>query len=354
MTALSLFCALAAISFADAAPPVAYEYPSEFAKDEEAGLDGRYALRIVHRPTNLGFRFVRGGRYTIGSEGTTDSAVITVEVTDFYIAERQLSYAQTCKLARQYALSMRDEVLKNDAGLKMKNEAFQERGALGARYFSEHDTIQLLSGAIHESLEVRSRLHNALGIAWGGLDDEAGKASTLTDADRRAFASADEAFAKAIASLDERGQQVFDRTYFRTADSFARQVGCRLPTEAQWEVAARLVKSEQLPLDGMFDEVLEWCSDYYAWNYFKRTSDVINPSGPKSARLSLDQLRDESPSFLRGRRMMRRVHVLRGSGVSGRGYGLEEGGGIGIFTEFVDDFKVSKGIRLVLHLDVAK
>jgi formylglycine-generating enzyme required for sulfatase activity len=169
----------------------------------------------------------------------------------------------------------------------------------------------------------------------------------FSDDDRKIAENVLAKAAEGIRKLGDRGGRRYGNANFGNAETIAKWSAARLPTEAEWEAAATLVKQRKITtvVDMLDYDVLEWCSDYYAYDYFRRKSELTDPKGPSRSKFSAAQIKVETPESSLGigtRLAARNRGVIRGGSVSKRWHASRSYG-----TFFSQDTSgVAKGIRL--------
>lgn len=365
--------------------------PFPIAVDKTKGNSGIYPNRVQDRDTLTWYVFVPGGKFAVGSDKHKDSKPIQVTVSEFYISEKQVSYRQIAQyIERQFQEAMKDvdSRIPKDATLAQAQDARKVAEVMAIsivsgwwpnelRLESDPDSfLQSLPTALErekkwqdlrahktgfekvqltlEALrELKTRLaaqNRDMEAAQKLLAQEAALKVTLS-AEQRDQASKIVAAFKGRVAVTSRGEAPYRTAHYLDARGFARSRGVSLPTEAQWEIAARLHEAKRLDLEGMFDEILEWCADYYAHDYYNRKDDFRDPQGPRRSRFSDEQLQKEfyDSGLGLGRRLVARdMRVLRGRDSTTRDYGRAgESDLLGL--PYVDSFRRSKGIRLVYN-----
>jgi formylglycine-generating enzyme required for sulfatase activity len=368
---------------------VSFPFPVEV--DKTKGKTGIYPNRIQDRDSGTWYVFVPGGKYQLGSDRQRDSKPIQVTLTEFYISERQVSYGQIARhIERQLQEAMKgvESNIAKDATPAQAQDArlVAEVKAITIiqRWWPKDLKLDIDSGDFLESapgvlernrkwealrgqkmsaaklqgmLECLTELKKEL-AAWnrdmkatrGLVAREAAVKSTLTPEQREQARKIRAAFKERIAATS-RGDEPYPTAHYLDARLYATSHGVSLPTEAQWEAAAQLLEAKRLQLEGMFDPILEWCSDYYAHDYYHRRDDLKDPQGPRRPRISPEQLHEEfyDSGLGLGRRLIARdMRVLRGGDRSTRAYGRAgEKDLLGLPYE--DSFRRAKGIRLVYN-----
>lgn len=250
---------------------------------QDAGTDGKMVL-------------VKGGRFLMGSSRFEDSKPLhTVEISSFYMDEHEVTNAQFAQFVKETGyITVAEREL--DAG-----------------DFPGVDPSMLVPGSavFSKPEEIRS-LNNYLmwweyipGASWQHPE---GPQSSIKD------------------RMDHPVVQVA----YEDAEAYAKWAGKRLPTEAEWEYAARSgqdandnvyywgselkpdgkwkanIYQGQFPVDnskedgyegtapvksfpsntlGLYDmegNVWEWCSDYYRPDYYQHSA-LSNPKGPENS-----------------------------------------------------------------------
>jgi formylglycine-generating enzyme required for sulfatase activity len=331
--ALVLALTASMVAAADEERPPKFPFPVEV--DEAAGETKAWPNRVKDRVTGMQYRLVPDGKYVIGSDAFPDSKKITVQLSPYYISQRQVTYGQfqkfiKAKSQRAWEEFVKDEIPKGTPQQQVDDIKLMTRVVEIIMPWSPH-----LPGTFDSKKD--SQL---IGVFSKTKDGRLSK-------EQRTFMTA--YFADYDARVDkllkERGAKPLGRCGFETALEFAKWRGADLPTEAQWEVAAELTQSGAFKTQGLFDDVLEWCGDYYSYKYFQRTTDFENPTGPLRGHLSRKRIEQTSSSRLRKGSSASSMRVLRGKGVSTRSFGRNGWREVLL----LHSSSQKKGIRLVIN-----
>lgn len=327
-------------ALADEAKPPKFPFPVEI--DKSKGKTGDYPNRIRDRRFGIWYVYVPGGKYQIGSNERSDSRSIEVTLSGFYISEKRVSCAQIAEI-------FKEEFTPIDLANGMKQFLFLK----DSKGWAAEETADTVRGAAVGDIFLR-------GGGWlpmwttrwmpisSGLSERAGKfiesidatsagdkkrpakervpVFKLTPKQREEAEQIVAAFNKELAAFRARGDAAYEKVTFGQAADCASKCGVSLPTEAQWEAAARLHAAKRIQLDGMLDKFVEWCSDYYAFDYFHRKDDFRDPKGPPRGRLTDEQLRHLGGSSfgISNRRNARRCIVFKGLAPENRFYGYND------------------------------
>ncbi|MEX2188269.1 MAG: hypothetical protein WD875_15790 [Pirellulales bacterium] len=318
------------------ADAVKFPFPVEI--DAANGETGGLPNRVKHKQTGLLFVLVPAGEYRIGDDNLADSAEITVKLSAYYVAEREVAKG----VIAAYLKWRLDTAMVSEVKLGEQKPTDDELLA-----------VRLAALTFHElgwpfDIDLDSETSHRRDVLWREMEEQARSGDTdlkfqLSAAQReetlQILAKAEEGIKRLGPDADRR----YGMAHFRNAGQIAEWAKARLLTEAEWEAAAKLHDEGKLPtIVNMLDhDVFEWCSDYYAHDYFRRKADLTNPTGPQRGKFSDEQIEAEvavSSTRWATRLAARSAGVLRGGGVSKRRYARR--------GTLMDSSGVAKGIRL--------
>lgn len=322
--------------------------------------------RIQDKDSGMWYRLVPQGTYTIGSNKLADSKEIQVRLSPYYISETCVSYAQVA----QYLLKELNKELEEKGRLEETFSFIKEMPqALQADYQQLYQMWKLSSLEFYWEKMLRldstlaKKCNQEFSLAWQEATYK--KKTIVYEFGNKNFfneinvfkefklsSEQKESFKKVIATLtkkltqQQKNHSPYGHTLHENASEYAEFRGVSLPTEAQWEAAARLAATGKLKVANMVGHHREWCSDYYAYDYFKRKNHFDDPTGPLSGKLSGPKNDSATPepglTFLSVAESF--LVVLRGETGSKRQYRDKT------FFDFPANFKRPRRIRLVINM----
>lgn len=335
------------------------QFPFPVNLDNEAGKTAGFPNRIQNKTSGMWYRLVPAGTYTIGSDKFEDSKEIRVQLSPYYISETCVSRAQLrqglVKSLQQQGDWLGEEVLtlirrlpeEQQADFRLLDFMLSFEGER-SRWGDMLDLNPELARAFNDAYEEFFTVTINRGKSEDGKEpilEEDLKSIRLTSQQRQTITKVKEALTTKLKHL-QKGQAPYDRASYSNAASYAEWKGLDLPTEAQWEVAARLSAAGKLKVDNMVGCHREYCSDSYAYDYFQRKRHFTDPTGPRRGKLSDEQLeRETQVSSLKviTRIVALNTIVIRGESISKREYSLAH-------SSAPSNSKKSRQIRLVINL----
>ena len=342
--ALAVCLALSSIGLsAEVVKQHRFPFPVEI--DAKAGKTGEYPNRVKDRRTGTWLVFVPGGKYKIGTDKRPDSKVIEVTLSGFYISQAQVggeAFAKAYLAEWERELASFIEDLAQDEELNLPKKLTPAAAAdlrLVCSYWSftlsppwSSSFLGGLSGW-DISFDVvgfddAEKKLEALSAVQDKRVEEGKPAVPLTPAERKVLEETDAAIRQCIRKAGVDQESAVRRVSYEGAKGYVASQGLSLPTEAQWEVAAKLTRSKRAPLKGMFDEVLEWCSNHYPKDAIRR-----KPKTDTAAEAKRDQGLDVE-AIIEGAKIIRRRRQNRNAAARARrrrvrdAEGIAEGAGI--------------------------
>ncbi|MBN68828.1 MAG: hypothetical protein CME32_06045 [Gimesia sp.] len=315
-------------------------FPFPIKVDVKAGETEGLPNRVQNPASGMWYALVPGGTYSIGSDQVWDSKEIQVQMSPYYISE-------TCVTRSQLGPELWKHMQQadwHDEKIDSQVRQFPEELQVKFRLLEFMMTYEDERGIWRGMLELNPDLARDFDAAYAEFlksvindeNPESEKEKTLEEGlqsirlsprQKQTIKRVQETVSAQLKD-PQRGQAPYDQASDDNAVTYAEWQGVDLPTEAQWEIAARLASANKLKVHHMVGNHWEYCSDFYAYDYYQRKNDFKDPTGPRKAKWSSDQLEREKKAELPSSlglfnwllRLSVRISVLRGGSLSGREY----------------------------------